>query len=109
MELASRRVLSVEHVISHPTIKIQEQMQESIMNDPSLMAHWNSLLARVEDLDTDESDELIGEIIDKWVKIRGHSFASGWVEQYQIATKQSTKRKGLRKSLQQTSDPDAQS
>ena len=79
------------------------------MNDPSLMAHWNNLLTKVEDFDTDESDELMGEIIDKWIKIRGHSFASGWVEQYQIARKQSTKKKGLRKSLQQTSDPDAQS
>lgn len=49
---------------------------------------------------------VLGEIIDKWVKIRGHSFASGWVEQYQIATKQSTKKKGIRKPLQQTSDPD---
>ena len=71
-----------------------------------LAAHWNYLLTKVADLETDESDELLGEIVDKWVKIRGHSFASGWIDQYQIATKQSTKRKGLQKSLQQTSDPD---
>ena len=105
MELASRQVLSVEHVSSHPSLQIQQEMQKSIMNDPSVTAHWNYLLTKVVDLDTDESDELLGEVVDKWVKIRGHSFASGWVEQYQIATKQSTKKKGLRKSLQQTSDP----
>lgn len=106
MELASRRVLSVKRVTSHPTLKIQQEMEKAIMNDPSVTAHWNYLLTKIADLETDESDELLGEIVDKWVKIRGHSFASGWVEQYQIATKQSTKKKGLRKSLQQTSDPD---
>ena len=106
MELASQRVLSVKRVTSHPTLKIQQEMENAIMNNPSVTAHWNYLLTKVADLETDESDELLGEIVDKWVKIRGHSFASGWVEQYQIATKQSTKKKGLRKSLQQTSDPD---
>ena len=53
-----------------------------------LAAHWNYLLTKVADLETGESDELLGEIVDKWVKIRSHSFASGWVEQYQIAIKQ---------------------
>ena len=110
MELASRHVLSVKHVTAHPTLKIQQEMEESIMKDPSVMAHWNYLLTKAEALDTDESDELLGEIVDKWVKIRGYSFASGWVEQYQVATKQCTKKKGLRKSLQQStcSDTDAQ-
>ena len=70
-----------------------------------LAAHWNYLLTKVADLETDESDELLGGIVDKWVKIRGHSFASGWISQYQIATKQSTKKKGLQK-VQQTCDPD---
>ena len=109
MELAARHVLSVARVTSHPTLKIRQEMEESIMNDPSVAAHWNYLMTKV-DLDTDESDELLGEIVEKWVKIHRHSFANGWVEQYQIATKQSTKKKGLRKSLQDTcSDPDVQS
>ena len=95
MELASRLVLSVEHVSSHPTLQIQEEMQKSIMNDPSVTTHWNYLVTKVADIYADESDELLGEVVDKWVKICGHSFASGWVEQYQIATKQSTKKKGL--------------
>jgi len=107
MELTSRRILSVEWVASHPTIKIQEEMQGFIMNDPSVTAHWNYLLTKAEAFDTDEYDELLGEIVDKWVKIRGHSFASGWIEQYQLATKQSTKKKGLRKSLKQSSDPES--
>lgn len=108
MELASRRVLSVQRVTSCPAIKIQEELQKSIMNDPSVTTHWNYLLSKVGEA-LDESDELLEEIVDKWIKIRGHSFASGWVEQYQMAMKQSTRKKGLRKSLQQSSDPDVQS
>ena len=108
MELISRRVLSVGRVTSHPTLKIQQELEEAILKNPSIAAHWNTLLTKVEDLDldSDESDELLGVIVDKWVKIRGHSFASGWVEQYQIATKQSTKKKGLRKTLQQSASSD---
>lgn len=88
MELASRCVVNVERVASHPTVKIQEEMQSSIMNDPSVTAHWNYLLTKAEAFDTDEYDELLGEIVDKWIKIRSHSFATGWIEQYQLATKQ---------------------
>lgn len=104
MELASRRVLSIERVTAQPTLSIQEAMQKSIMHDPSVTAHWNYVLGQVESLDDSESDELFSEIVDLWVKIRGHSFASGWVEQYQLATKQSTRKKGLRKSLQTSDD-----
>ena len=83
--------MTSRHVTAHPTLKIQQEMEESIMKDPSVMAHWKYLLTKVEAVD--ESDGLLGEIVDKWVKICGHSFASGWVEQYQVATKQ---KKGLR-------------
>ena len=63
MELASRHVLSVRHVTAHPALKIQQEMEESIMRDPSVMAHWNYLLTMFEALDTDESDDLLGEIV----------------------------------------------
>ena len=57
MELASRLVLSVKRVTSHPTLKIQQEMEKAIMNDPSVTAQWNYLLIKVADLETDESDE----------------------------------------------------
>jgi len=41
-------------------------------------------------------------ITEKWIVIRGHSFAGTFIEQYQIATKQSTKQKALRKTLKQS-------
>lgn len=95
METATRHVLSIKCVSSDPTTRIQGEMQRRIMHDPSVMAHWNYLLSKVEAFEADESDKLLGEIVDKWIKIRGHSFASGWVEQYELANKQSTKRKDL--------------
>ena len=36
MELPSRCVLSVERVTPHPTLKIQQEMEKAIMNDPSV-------------------------------------------------------------------------
>lgn len=63
MELASRCVVNVERVASHPTVKIQEEMQSSIMNDPSVTAHWNYLLTKAEAFDTDEYDELLGRLL----------------------------------------------
>ena len=36
MELASQCVLSVKRVTSHPTLKIQQEMEKAIMNDPSV-------------------------------------------------------------------------
>ena len=70
------------------------------MNDPSVAAHWSCLLSKCEaDLDLEESDSLLEEITDKWVTIRGHSFASAWEEQYQLATRKITRQKGLRKTL----------
>ena len=77
METASRRILSVEHITSNPTIKIQEEMSKAIINSPAVTAHWNCLLGKVEALDSEESDELLGESVNKWVKISGHSFTSG--------------------------------
>ena len=34
--LASQCVLSVERVTSHPTLKIQQEIEKAIMNDPSV-------------------------------------------------------------------------
>ena len=69
------------------------------MNDPSVTVHWSCLLGKSEDLELEESDSLLEEITDKWVSIRGHSFASAWAEQYQLAARKVTKQKGPRQTL----------
>ena len=93
MELATRRVLSVVRINKDPSIKIKHEIHHAIMNDPSVAAHWCSLLSKSEDLQFEDSDSLLEEISDKWVTIRGHSFASSWVEQYQLAHCKTTSQK----------------
>ena len=100
MELAARRVLTVDRINQDPSIRIKHEVRHSIMNDPSVTAHWSCLLSKCEaDLDLEESDSLLEEITDKWVTIRGQSFASACVEQYQLAAQKITQQKGLRKTL----------
>ena len=105
MELATRRVLSVARVMKDPGIKIKHGIHCAIMNDPSVAAHWCCLLSKSEDLELEDSDSLLEEISDKWVTIRGHSFASSWVEQYHLANRKTTKQKGLRKTHEASSIP----
>ena len=38
-------------------------------------------------MECDVSDTLLEEIVDKWINIRSHSFAIGWIEQYTLQTK----------------------
>ena len=83
-----------------PGIKIKHDIHYTIMNDPSVAAHWCCLLSKSEDLELEDSDSLLD---DKWVTISGHSFASSWVEQYQLANRKTTKQKGLRKTLEASS------
>ena len=58
---------------------------------------------------TDElsSTELLQHIVEMWVKIRGFSMTSAWLEEYKCASQKKTKaKKGLRKQLQSTApDP----
>ena len=47
MEIASRHVLSVEHVTSNPTIRIQEEISKAIMNDPAVTVTGTTCWARL--------------------------------------------------------------
>ncbi len=52
------------------------------------------------DWDTSSAMALLRMIINEWVKIRGFSLASAWVEKYKVAQKLTTqKSKGVRKQL----------
>lgn len=61
---------------------------------------WWSMLA-IDISSNDAAAQLLSEIVEMWVSIRGFSLVSSWLEQYKIAQKQSVKKsKSLRKSLQ---------
>ena len=101
METAARRVLTISRVSANTTISIKEYTKTAILNDPAVLTHWNHILGHCSTMNSSESDDLLEEISEKWATIRGHSFASGWVELYQRAKKESNKQKSLRKGLQQ--------
>ena len=98
MELTVRQVLDIKKISLQPTVQLGKNIIEKIMNDPGVMAHWSCLLSQSVVLESD----LLQQIADKWVSIRGHSFAGTFIEQYQIAAKKSTKQKALRKTLKRS-------
>ena len=75
------KTLSKEQLSKVPTLHIKTEMKKTVMNDPTVMSCWSICLAAVADMDCDISDNLLEEIVDKWISIRSHSFASGWMEQ----------------------------
>ena len=99
MEIAVRRVLTVANVSANPTISVKKHIKATILHDSALLAHWNQILSNCPAMNSSESDDLLDEISDKWATIRGHSFAAGYIEQYQRAKSECNKQKALRKSL----------
>ena len=45
------------------------------------------------DMPTDESNEVLQQIIHEWLILRGHSLTSKYMEDYKKLTKQGTKKK----------------
>ena len=69
MELAVRKTLRIQRIGKEPSLHIKEEMKRIVMNDPTVMAHWSVNLAVVHDMDGNNSDNLLGEIADKWISI----------------------------------------
>ena len=80
MEVAVRRVLTTSNVSVNPTISVKKHTKAAILRDPASLAHWGQILSSCPAMDSSESDDLLDEISDKWARIRGHSFAAGYIE-----------------------------
>ena len=67
------------------------------MADEDILFSWVFVLG---ELDEDESTELLHEVIELWLTIRGFSAAGAWMEYYKQNKKVTIKGKsGLRKEL----------
>ena len=100
MELSVRKTLSIEWISREPTLHIKEEMKRTALNDPAVMSCWSTVLAAVTDMECDRSDDLLEEIVEKWISVRSHSFASGWIEQHQLSVRKNTlQARSLRKEL----------
>ena len=59
-------------------------------NDEDVQRLWGSCCI---DMPTDESNEVVQQIIHEWLILRGHSLTSKYMEDYKKLTKQETKKK----------------
>ena len=85
-----------KHLTPHQVTDFS-QMREKIINDDDVQFYWSMVASNWED---EVADVLLEMIIDEYVKIRGHSTASAWLEQYKRdSKKQVQKSKGVRKQL----------
>ena len=71
---------------------------DDVVKDEDVQFHWT--LAS-QDIDTEEeADELLEEMIHKWITVRGFAIAASWMEAYKTADQQTTKKStSLRKHL----------
>ena len=85
----------------------KKEIIDEVTSDNNVQFYWSMIAI---DLDEDIGQELLVEIVQLWLTVRGFSTAGAFVEQYKQATKKSTKkstslRKGLkRKKLDMNSD-----
>ena len=90
---------------NHNTIK--QFVMKAVSEDVDVQFHWTLIS---QDIDEEEDAiELLTEISDMWVTIRGFSIASAWLEEYKKLKKTKlAKKRGLRKDLYRKANPVAQ-
>lgn len=98
IEYALRRYMNIKH--AH---KFDEQMKDKLMknigDDEDVQFHWTIVSVEMDDA---VSDTLLSLIINKWITIRGFSFANTILEMYKFQRKQGTqKSKRLRHNIPQ--------
>lgn len=76
---------------------LSESIKEDIFHSEDVQFFWSMLSAEWEE---ESGDVLLEMIVNQYVKIRGFSSASAWLEEYKQASKKTTqKSKGVRKQL----------
>ncbi len=92
MELEIRKHLTKETI---PTLT--DAINSSIIDNDDVQFFWSIVGA---DWEEECSATLLEMIVSQWVKIRGFSYASAWMEEYKSTQKKTTqKSKGIRKQL----------
>ena len=90
-----RTQLCLPQLLSQQSTK--EAVMRSIEEDDDVQFHWGMLSV---DIDEEYTQELLHELIEKWVRMRGFAMASSWLEDYKIASGNTVKKsKPLRKRL----------
>jgi hypothetical protein len=90
--------LTIRKFLQGCSIDIDGAITE-IMSSNNVMACWSLIASSLED---DDSDRLLCKIAEKWITVRGFSYAGNLFEQYKKIAKQSTTKKSFRKTLKYT-------
>ena len=92
MEYALRRHLNVDQAPN-----LTDRVNSAIIENEDVQFLWSILSS---DWDEETGSILLEMVVSQWVKIRGFSVASAWVERYKSTQKKTTqKSKGVRKQL----------
>lgn len=97
VELATQAALP--HHLQPSSGSSKGSLHDKIISDEDVQFYWTMVSVDLED--EESSSELLQKIVALWVKIRGFSMTSAWMEEYKRALQETTKaKKGLRKQLQ---------
>jgi len=78
----------------------KEKLVSFVVQNRNVQFYWYRLSVDIHDEKC--SQELLREIVELWLSIRGHSIAGQWLEYYKnCATKNTRKSKALRKKLKE--------
>ena len=82
---------------AHPPPTLNDHVKRTLVENEDVQFLWSLISA---DWEEASASVLLEMVVNQWVKIRGFSYASAWVEQYKTAQKKTTqKSKGVRKQL----------
>ena len=92
------RVILPKHMVKADSTNSGKEVTKAIVGDDEVQFKWTFLSIAIDS--EEEVQELLHEIVQLWVTVRGFSIAASWMETYKQATKQ-TKQKStsLRKHL----------
>ena len=92
MEKKLRKIVSVDQAPS-----FNDDMKQKLVTDDDVQFFWCMISS---DWDSECTSVLLEMVVSQWVKIRGFSYASGWIEKVKETQKRTLqKSKGVRKQL----------
>ena len=103
IEIKTQEILPRHLAGSSGTSK--QDLCRAIMDDEKVGQCWSVVAVDIQE--EEDSDELLGWIVDMWVTLRGFAVTSHWMEVYkQVKGKSVKKKKSLRKELQASASED---
>ena len=84
VEMATQALLP-KH-LRNPSGNRKDGLQQKITEDEDVQFYWSMVSVDIED--ETKSLELLQSIVELWVRIRGFSITSAWMEQYKRASQQ---------------------